>query len=398
VDWRVPGGDGQGVRPIASGPQLELETAPGACIRYVVAEYADANLGHPRRAGERHPLTNAAVEPAATNPGLGQLPDGDWVVRAQAYFETRMSGPQGLVVVEYFFRVRVGTGPFATIRPSPTPEPTPAVTPAVACGPAPTGAGEGELLLSAPGTAPIAGALELDGAPIVPIGPGEALELSVAGDGCAASWAISLLDATTSGPSTVISIENPTDDLAWAAQNRWQIDAPPGTYDLVASLHFGPGVDLVRAWRVVAREFTVPEAFLIGGDGTRVAVLPGCGLSISLANGYSAIADCGSIGYPDGLEVLHVAAWSPVVLEIPGWTISSWSGTCGRAIEGVEGQDFETVNGCSLGNYSVAPGASPPAPVRFLARPGEQAVLLGITASRDGNTFSVVLYGVVDGE
>jgi hypothetical protein len=46
----------------------------------------------------------------------------------------------------------------------------------------------------------------------------------------------------------------------------------------------------------------------------------------------------------------------------------------------------------------VAPGASPPAPVRFLARPGEQAVLLGITASRDGNTFSVVLYGVVDGE
>jgi hypothetical protein len=394
--WVLPEVGGRG--SVESGAVLEVRTASSACVHHVVAEFADASLDDLASAPAR--LIDQTLEPPTTTATLGPLPDGEWVVRVTVTFETGVSGSAGQVVRLSYFRMRVGPGPFKTPMPSPTPfvEPTPAVTPAVACGRAPIGAGEGELLLSAPGTAPIAGALELDGAPIVPIGPGETLELSVAGDGCATSWSISLLDATTSRQSTHISIENPTDDLAWAAQNRWQINVPPGTYDLVASLHFGPGVDLVRAWRVVAREFTVPEAVLIGGDGTRVAVLPGCGLSISLANGYSAIGDCGSIGYPDGLEVLHVVSWSPVVLEIPGWTITSWNGTCGRVIGGVEGQSFETVNGCYLGNYSVAPSDSPPAPVRFLARPGEQSVLLGITASRDGDTFSVVLYGVVDGE
>jgi hypothetical protein len=334
---------------------------------------------------------------------LGTLPDGEWVIQVTVSFETNVRGSAGQLIRESYFRVRVGPGPFRTPGPSPTivEDPTPAVTSGVACGPTPASEADVSLTLSAPGSDAVVGVPDGASPGIVSVDPGDEAEFAVEGDACATSWSFtisSVLGTDRGEPDRIGELDNPTDDPRYAAQNRWRVPVPVGTFDLVARLRFGPSVEAVRLWRLVGRGFTVPEAFLVGADGSRVLVLPGCGLSVTLANGYSTADTCGSMGYPDGLEVLHVPAWSPVVVEIPGWAITSWSGACGR-VSAAEGSEyFEAVNGCNLGNFAVAPGASPPAPVRFLARSGEHSVQLGITASRDEDTFSVPLYAVVDGE
>jgi len=397
--WILPEVGGRG--SVESGAVLEVRTASSACVRHVVAEFVDASLYD--LASEPERLIDRTLDPPSTTATLGPLPDGEWVVRITVSFETGVSGSAGQVIRLSYFLMRVGPGPFKTPGPSPTPfvEPTPAVTPVEACGPAPVSADKVELLAVTATTddAEVAGAAEGTDPPIVNIALGERVEIQVAGDACATSWDIRVVNLESLRTQEQDVQQNAAESPAYAAQNRWRLlVGAGGDFALVADVRFGPDISVHREWRLAGLGFIVPEAFLVGGDGSRVPVLPGCGLSISLANGYSTSDTCGSIGYPDGLEVLHVAAWSPVLLEIPGWTITSWYGTCGRAIEGVEGQGFETVNGCYLGNYAVAPGASPPAPVRFLARPGEQAVQLGITASRDGSTFSVTMYGLVDGE
>jgi hypothetical protein len=395
--WIVP--DERPRQAVVSGSLLEIRTPSGACLRHLAAAFLDP-LAYDPLTSVAKGLIDTDVEPPSPSLVLGRLPDGEWVVRVTAFFESDIRGSAADVVRESYFRMRVGPGPFPTLRPSPTAEPTPAVVPDVACGPEPVSVDDVELLAvtSAPDDADMAGAADGAEPPVVSIALGEPVEIQVSGDACATSWDIRVVNLENLATMDQDVQHNPAESPAYAAQNRWRLRVGVGDFALVADLRFGADVAVHREWRLAGLGFVMPGAFLVDGDGSRVAVLPGCGLSFTLANGYSASDSCGSIGYPDGLEVLHVAAWSPVVLDIPGWTITSWNGTCGRVIEGVEGQGFETVNGCYLGNYTVAPGASPPAPVRFLARPGEQSVLLGITASRDGNTFSVVMYGVVDGE
>ena len=88
-----------------------------------------------------------------------------------------------------------------------------------------------------------------------------------------------------------------------------------------------------------------------------------------------------------------------MTLEIPGWTISSWYGACGRIdVDGGGLEYFNQVDSCYLGGYSLTGGASPPAPARFLARPGEQVIQLYVTATRDGDTFQVPMFALVTGE
>lgn len=282
--------------------------------------------------------------------------------------------------------------------PSPIPLPTPAVTPAVACGPVPSGAGDVGVVLSAPGVEPVAGAPEGAWAPAVSVGLGDAADLAVVGDACSISWQVTLLSAAGE-PVDGETVANPGDDPAYAAQNRWVVRVPVGDHRLVATLRFGPGIEVVREWRVTGLGFTVPDTFLVDADGTRVPALPGCGLSISLANGFVTADSCGSVGYPEGLRALRVPAWSRVALEIPGWSIVSWNGTCGRIETDQFGaQSFMIVEGCSLGGYVAGSYATPPAPAEFLARPGERVVRLEVGASRNGDTFSVPMYALVSGE
>jgi hypothetical protein len=377
---------------------FELRTSGDTCIHWVMAEYADAGLDREPRASERHQLIDAAVEPASQRPGLGMLPDGDWVLRAVATFEAGGSGSAGPLIAEVYFRLQVGPGPFGSPTPIPTsgPKPTPAVTPAVACGPAPATAEAVEIAVSAPGQAAVLGGPAGTDPPTASVGVGDRLEIAVVGDACATSWDIQLL--LDENVAVTQRRDNPLEDPDFAAQNRWTIQVFAEESRLVAELHFG-GLRVVREWRVVGIPFLVPEAALVGPDGSRVLALPGCGLVLALASGYSAGDDCGSMGFPAGLVTLHVPAWSVVTFEIPGWSISSWYGSCGRIdVDGGGNETFSQLNGCYLGGYSVTGDASPPAPARFLARPGEQVVQLYVSATRDGDTFQVPMFAVVTGE
>jgi hypothetical protein len=397
--WRVPAFDpGRDPPPIGAGAELEIRTSGGACIRHLVADAAPATLGHVPDQSERIVLRGGPEDPPTAAPPLGSLPAGDWVVRVVAQFETGVSGPGGLVIGERFFRIRVGPGPYPTptVPPTPEPEPTPRVTPAALCGPVPTDASLLEVQLSAPGVAGIAGTHEFGEPPDVSIGLGDTAELTIVGAACATSWTIATL---TGNGETYDSedFENPEQNPDYAAQNRWRVRVPVGEHRLVATLRFGPDLEVSREWRVIGLDFTVPETFLVGANGSRVLALPGCGLTLELANGYSAGDSCGAIGYPAGLEVLHVPAWSAVVLEIPGWTIIGWNGSCGHVVTDVSGPEhFEWV--CSLGGFQGGSGALPPGPARFLARPGEFVVQAYVTATRDGDQFSVPMFALVAGE
>jgi hypothetical protein len=399
--WQVPVADpGRGVPEIASGIVLEAVGPPGTCFRYVISEFADATLGHVPRQAERRPLLSALVEPPSPNPGLGTLPDGDWVVRMTAYFETGVHGPEGSVIAEFYFRVRVGSGPL----PTPTPEPTPAVTPAVACGPAPATPDDVELVITAPGSEGVAGVPDGTAAPTLSIPVGEFAELSVGGDACARSWVISAVRPGTGERIYADSLINRNDDPGFISQNRWRIRPEVGSYDLVASLRFGPGLDVVRVWRIVGGGFTVPDTFLTAANGSWVRALPGCGLSFTLASGYSAAEPCnGGFQEPAGvvrdeLPLLRAPAWSRVALEIPGWTITSWYGACGQIEADPSGIEFfNAPGGCTLGSYSVSDTETPPAPAQFLVRPGELVMELRVHATGSAGVYDVKLYVRVAG-
>jgi hypothetical protein len=235
---------------------------------------------------------------------------------------------------------------------------------------------------------------------------GERAILAVSGDACARSWDVRVVDPETQELAAGVVFSNTREDPEWASQNRLQIPAVTGTYDVIASLHFGPGIDVVRTWRLLGRGFTVPEAFIVTEGGSRVRLLPGCGLALTLANGYSTQDRCAAAGgwgsWPadvarDELARLRVPAWSRLEVDVPGWVITSWSGTCGDLAPDASGVELFTGSGGMLGGYSVAGSASPPAPAQFLARPGEFVVEITAHASRGGDSYDVRMYALVAG-
>jgi hypothetical protein len=392
--WVVPGVGGRG--SVASGTALEVRAQSGACIRRVVAEIADASLRDP--ASEAQALVDATINTPTTNLALGTLPDGEWVVRVTAYFETGVHGSGGQVIRQSYFRMRVGPGPFPTLRPRPTPEPTPrpAATPEVACGPEPTSPGEVEILVSTP-AAPeaVAGAHGDSNLPVVAVAIGDQIELRTSGDVCAISWSIRALEPTTGDVLKSVVRDNPTGDPALSIQDRWRMQVPIGDSRLIADLQLASGASVVRQWTIHGLAFSVPAAILTGSNGRRAGALPGCGLTVVVPNVYSAWDNCGSLAIPDDLDVLRVPAWSMVVLEIPDWLIRTWDGSCGR-VETSEGQEyFAPTDGCYLGSANENAGLPV---VRFLARPGERMLQLNVTAIATASSFSVPLYVIVVGE
>jgi hypothetical protein len=397
--WKVPDPAEPGRAPdIGPGEGLTIRVDGERCIRYLVAERAPAAVKDPVAADIR-PLVDTAVSPSSPRPTLGSLAEGDWVVRVTAYFETGLGGAEGLVIGQRFFRVRVGEGPFPTARPRPTPDPdpTPAATPTVACGVAPTDPAALRVDLLSPGSNATAGAPEGAQLPIVHASSGQDLEIGTAGDACALSWTISTFETESGDPVAVDAVLNPADDPGFASANRWAIDVPVGSHDVVAALHLGPGLDVVRFWRVVREEFVVPDVVLTGEDGVTAKAIPGCGLTVNLANGYSRNEECGLIVLPDVIPELHVPAWSRVALEVPGWSLKTWNAICGHlAPDGAGGNYFEWE--CSLGGFYGESGSPPPNPARFLARPGSELIQIHVEATSEKGTFNVVLFVRIVGE
>ncbi len=253
------------------------------------------------------------------------------------------------------------------------------------------------LLLGPEGGVPVPGADERSAVPSVTIDFGALGMLLVADAACATSWEIYVGGDKAGQDDPTWLWQNPGENLADAAQNTWLLALPRGETELLARLHFGPSVTVTREWHVVGLDFEVPDTVLTGPEGQQVVALPGCPLETWVHGRYGSSEDCPA-DVPDGLAVLRAPAWSIVRVDVPGWTITGWDGSCGRFTSDAGGSYWDTGAGCSLGAYSVSPEESPPAAARFLVPPGAKTLQLYITAGRDDVQFSAPLFGRVTGE
>jgi hypothetical protein len=384
--WPVPGTELALDVPVSQ--PLHLVLATGVCLTGIHAEAWDAHLDHAPAESERQAVLETLV-PLGGDIEIPGTSRGDWALRIVAEYWTGAGGP--VVSTEWFFRVRVG----ADAEAAPTQSVRPLITPAVSCGPSVPSSAGAVVTLAAPGVAPVAGTAPDVDPPTLEVGLGEPIEIAVEGDACATSWTIDR--RSDLGIDVIEGVPNIANDPGRAAQNRWTFTLPAGETVVVATFRFGPPVVVERSWRVRVPDFSIPEAFLIARDGGRVAALPGCGLSLELANGYGGADSCASIGYDGSGDRLEVSALEATTFDVPGWTIVAWSGACGRIVAMADGTTTFESDACSLGGFNLDdPSAAPD--VRFVLRPGEHVVQLQVTAVRDGDRFSAPFYALVRAE
>ena len=380
-------------------PALEIASDQGACLGSLTVSYrptdslADVPGTELFRGDFEPPIHNLIVPP---------LPPGDWVARAEAHFLALDEPPGAEIVTFSFFRIIVANVPIVSDPPTVAPtRPPPQVTPATACTPGRPKADVEVVALGGVGE-PVPGAIDLvpvppvtpPGIPVVVVGLGDPLELAITGSQCAVSWQIEMKDPVSGDVSQSEEFANPTEDVAVGAQNHWQVSSGPDQV-LVASMRFAGGPSIARSWLVKVRPFVTPPAFLVAKDGTRFEATAGCGLQLNLGNGYSAIDDCGASGYSPTAAALHVVAFEPIRLEIPGWNLLSWTAECG-AVKATDTQAFMNLNGCRLGGAASGTGTPLLAPAAFVLRPGDTVVQLSVSAiNPNGDQFSVTLYAHV---
>ena len=399
-DWQVP----PVTRGLAVGPNdsLTIAAGVGTCLRHVIAEYSPTDL---MPATRRVGMFSESVTPPARRVQIGSLPEGDWVVRVTASFETLSLAAEYQVVTVTYFRVLSGRPAVGSDPPIASPDVEPAVTPAVPCGAGPVDlaivvdltVGSGQAIPGARGPFPDDFAPPGD-VPAILAPLGEAIVISSDGNPCAVGWSFESLDPESRARWTMDGWDAATAGGTLATQDRWQIQPELGTRLLLATLQFPGGIEVVRAWRVTVDPFSIPEAFLVGPDGTRTAAGAGCGLSMNLANGYSAADSCGGIGYPLGLDTLHVMAWQPVRFEIPGWDILSWYAACGKVVSIAGDPDSFDGQGCELGGATSDDGGPLADPVSFVLPPGPTVVQISVSAIRNGDRFWVSFYAPVVAE
>ncbi|MBI2763345.1 MAG: hypothetical protein HYX54_06295 [Chloroflexi bacterium] len=387
--WQIPPASTALV--VGADSRLVVGTRLRACFRHLIVQY---QLTEPMQRDAGLQPFNADIEPSSGTITIDGPPDGDWVGRVTADFDTFGTLPGDVVTVTYF-RILSGSGPFVTGPSTQRPTPSPVVSPAVPCGSLPPTLDVGVSLFIG-SDLPVAGALGDAAVPAeVHIRPGDGIRMIVDGEACAVSWVIDLLDSE-SGVGTVIdSISNEADDPAFAAQNRWDLAITGRSGILTADLRFRGGLRVIRTWNLVADPFDVPALFLIGPSGTRFEASAGCGLGLELSNGYQAADSCGSIGYKPGPEALRVQAYRTIHLDLPGWQILSWGASCGR-VTTLDAPQFDSPDGCGLGGGSSDSGGPLLDPPAFVLPPGDTVIQVGIGAvDVGGNRFNVNYYAHV---
>ena len=364
---------------LAGAANLLLVPDLDACVRSVLAEYrpADPTLKGPFPIA----LRSLDVTPPRNPVTLGPMPTGDWVVRVVASFSTGIAEQKDAGVAERFFRVISGSG----AGPLPTPETSPAVPcaplPASATPPGMTIAGtdQGEVPGIPPGTGPPA---------VLTATIGDPLEIRSAGDACARSWIIDATNIDTGASFNIENQENPTNDPFRFAQNRWRLlSLPTGLLQMTATMRYSADVQVSRRWSLIVSAPDFPPTVFRAPDGTTVVAAQGCEAIWAFPSGSGGAHSCTGPTIMGDLQTLDVPAGSPVRLEAQdGWTITSWSGTCGTISAGGSFDPFAVVDGCDLG-ASLAPG-----PVVFLPRPNAPVVRLYVSLQRAGVVASNDVY------
>jgi len=375
---------------------LALTASRDACFRHVSVEYTATHalsFDPTTASGNGTRWFSDSLVPSARTLILGGLPDGDWVVRVTAHFDSFETEPVGELVTVTYFRILSGAGPFVT-EPTLSPDPTPLISPTVPCSTvAPTPDIGASLVVGSAAPVP-GGANDAADPPEVHARLGDPIRVIVDGDVCAVRWNIGLVNDETGEEISVDRFDRPNDDPGYAAQNRWDVSTY-GQQVLTADLHIPGGIDVVRSWRVIIDPFVVPTLHLVGPDGARFETTAGCGLYVRLSNGYEAGDDCGSIGYAPGPEALVVRAYRAIHLDLAGWEIVSWGATCGR-VTTVDNLQFESPDGCNLGSAYSELGAALKDPPAFLLPPRDTVVQIWIGAiDGAGNRYSVTYYAHV---
>ena len=376
---------GGALRAVSSS--VDLSAQDNGCLRYVVAEYAPAVPGATNgTVSFPIPFRTINVSPPLSVVPLGPLPAGDWTLRVVAYFSTGQAGQEDASVIERFFRVITSE--------TTEPIPTPVTPPAVACGPLPRDGGPPVLTLTGSAKGPIQGATGTVGTPLVSVRLGDRIEVRVAADACAIDWT---LTATRENEATSFPIDNasnPTSDPFRFSQNRWLLQfLPTGQLTIEAALRFSPDTSTTARWQIDVQGGDVPTVQLTAPDGTSVAgARPPCGTNWTPIGATSGFDWCSDDPLPATIPILTAGGEALIRLDVPGWTILGWGGTCGRVDPASQPSPFLTVNGCELGGWSSGDGASAPPPAMFLTRVGIPIYRLYVSALRGSENVSMQVY------
>ncbi len=372
---------------------LHLISEEDACVRYVVADYVPGDPG----VSVPFPISfrTLNVSPPRSVVALGRLPSGDWIVRVVAYFSTDTAGEEDATVVERFFRV---------INPDTAgPLPTPLVPPAVPCAALPAGGVPPTLVLTGADGGPVEGTPAGLGAPrivppITPVRLGDSIEIRVAGDACAIAWAI---EAELPGQGGLMDIEregNAAYNPFLFAQNRWLLhDLWTGDTFINATVRFSADVVVTNRWHLDVQGAAVPAARIVAPNGASVdAIRADCGASWQFESGTGGYEYCTTNSVPPPLIALRVAPGTPLRVEVPGWTIRGWGGSCGRSDPTNLEQPYVGVDGCDLGGWSRPEGSSAPVQAVFLPRSTGPLVSLYLDVQRGGDTVGFVVYAMIE--
>jgi hypothetical protein len=373
---------------------IELRSEQDACMRYIIADYMP---GEPE-VSVPFPISfrTLNVSPPRSIMPLGPLPRGDWIVRVVAYFSTGTAGQEDGTVMERFFRVINSdtAGPL----------PTPATPPAVPCAGPPAGGVPPTLVLSGSGDGLVEGTPGL-GAPLIvpPVAPvrlGDSIEIRVTGDACAIAWTIDATQPDVNSNRYDIEREpNAGNDPFLFAQNRWRLhDLPTGNLFVTATIRFSVDVLVTSRWLLDVQGGPVPVARIVAPDGTTVAALRSdCRAVWVFEEGTGGYEVCATEPIPSGLTTLRVAPETPLRIEVPGWKITNWGGSCGRSDEtNNPAQPFLIVDGCDLGGRYLPEGSSAQEPAVFLPRSTGPLVSLYLTVQRDGATVGFSVWAMVE--
>lgn len=370
--WPVP--SDAGALRLTHVDSIILVPDDRACIRYAVAEFLA--VGDTGGRPVVLALGESNVSPPRARLVLGTMDGGDWILRVVVYYSTGVAGDEDQAVMERFFRVISDDGVQAT----------PLVSPAVACAPlAPDAPAPGlQLVVGVGDPVPGSGGSPTPsgrrGGPLVAGIFPDQVEVRVAGDACATSWRIDLLDPVTAELISQTTQENPRENPYSMSQNRIRLQGLAiGRTIVRAVVRFGRDREARATWELVLGGPPVPTVVVTGPDGRRVTALPGCGVTWSLPDGTSAGERCRTFMIPDGLQVLDVRSDDTVRLDVPDWQITAWNIGCGT---GEAGGEFLQPGDCGLGGDGD--GSAPARPVRFLPFPGRTVTVAWLAGTRNG--------------
>jgi hypothetical protein len=284
--------------------------------------------------------------------------------------------------------------------PTPTPGPTPVVTPAVPC--------NSDLLsILFPVQLLVGDTLVVDGAangapqPEVTVPVGARSLLILGAEHCALAWTITSTMDDSDEVLPLATIDNPSGDASFAAQNRWDLTdlLPQGDQVLDASFTLGDGIALSAEWHVHNVGFPIPGAALSAPSGAYAVATLGCRLEETVGSKTVPVHRCDG-DLPPGTDLRAVAFSTGDIVTFhlaQGWSLQPQSVACGGVTSAGGTQLTYTIDpGCVI---KLTRRRGPGELFDFTVSAGQHVVRVDLEASqadRPANTLMASYYVAVN--